>query len=343
MTDLPGNLSANTRPFPQPLHAHLCAHAHAELHKSPVTSFLTNQATASPGARLPARASLEHAGRACAVDRRYPRPHGPVTPASLHVPPEPARCTRGQLARTAFLPDEGRPQPDGAGFYSAEATGPPPTPGGRASTGLGWCPLGAQGPCPLGAARSAGPPGTSEVSSSQLLRGRAGVQQDGGRREAAGAQGPQGDGAGRRCGARAGPALGRVSQNAGPAATKTDGGSAPAACCTDPRAPDESEQHRTLCWLLGPPHPADGDAPQLPPAPAGPGRPAPLRLFRSPEAQRCATVFKMGRLTTADPGARRLAPAPRARQEEDPWESGLQPLNSALRSPRAHGAERLVP
>lgn len=155
-----------------------------------------------------------------------------------------------------------------------------PTPGGHASTGLGWCPLGAQGPCPLGAARSAGPPGTSEVSSSQLLRGRAGVQQDGGRREAAGAQGPQRDGAGRRRGARAGPALGRVSQNAGPAATKTDGGSAPAACCTDPRAPDESEQHRTLCWLLGPP-----PRPRPPPRTATPpnsrlrlrGRAAPRR------------------------------------------------------------------
>lgn len=113
-------------------------------------------------------------------------------------------------------------------------------------------------------------------------------------------------------------------------------------------APTRGRQMRAnsigrFAGFWAPPHPADGDAPQLPPAPAGPGRPAPLRLFRSPEAQRCAMVFKMGRLTTADPGARHLAPAPRARQEEDPWESGLQPLNSALRSPRAHGAERLVP
>lgn len=53
--------------------------------------------------------------------------------------------------------------------------------------------------------------------------------------------------------------------------------------------------------------------------------------------------FQDGKVDDRRPGSPGLAPAPRARQEEDPWESGLRPLNSALRSPRAHGAERLAP
>lgn len=137
------------------------------------------------------------------VDRPYPRLHGPVTLASLHVPPEPARCTRGQLARTVFLPDGGRPQPDGAGFYSAEATGPPPPRGAAHQRAWGGAHWGRRG-CALWGRRAArGLRGRRRSAPLSFCADEPGCSrtEDTG---AAGAQGPQGAGAGRRRGARAG-------------------------------------------------------------------------------------------------------------------------------------------